>query len=236
MSEWAPKRFWQKAEVAQAEHGYAVTLDGRGVKTPAKTPLVVPTQALAQEIAAEWAAQQDRVNPATMPFTRMANSALDKVAPQHAAVADMLAAYGDSDLLCYRADSPAGLVDRQAAGWDPLLDWAEATYGARLVPVIGVMHHPQDPGALDRLTAQVHGQSAFALAAFHDLVSMSGSLVLALAVIRGERDPAEAWALSRIDETWQEEQWGVDEDAAALATRKCGEFMHAALFHSMADG
>ncbi|SNS17071.1 ATP12 family chaperone protein [Antarctobacter heliothermus] len=236
MSEWAPKRFWQNAEVAQADLGYAVTLDGRGVKTPAKTPLVVPTEALAREIAAEWEAQQDRVNPATMPFTRMANSALDKVAPQHAAVADMLAAYGDSDLLCYRAGSPASLVDRQKAGWDPLLDWAEAAYGARLMPVVGVMHRPQDPGALARLTAQVHGQSAFALAAFHDLVSMSGSLVLALAVIRGERDPAAAWALSRIDETWQEEQWGVDEDAAALAQRKSGEFQHAAVFHSMSEG
>ncbi|WP_417209414.1 ATP12 family chaperone protein [Antarctobacter sp.] len=236
MSEWAPKRFWQNAEVADTEAGYAVTLDGRGVKTPAKTPLVVPTEALAREIAAEWAAQQERVNPNTMPFTRMANSALDKVAPQHAAVADMLAAYGDSDLLCYRADSPEALVDRQQQGWDPLLDWAEATFDARLRPVAGVMYHPQDPAALARLTAPVHGQSAFALAAFHDLVSMSGSLVLALAVIRGACDPAEAWALSRIDETWQEEQWGVDEDAAKVAQRKRGEFLHAAVFHSMSDG
>ncbi|WP_323767144.1 ATP12 family chaperone protein [Antarctobacter sp.] len=236
MSEWAPKRFWQNAEVADAEAGYAVTLDGRGVKTPAKTPLVVPTEALAREIAAEWAAQEERVNPNTMPFTRMANSALDKVAPQHAAVADMLAAYGDSDLLCYRADTPEGLVNRQQQGWDPLLDWAEASFDARLMPVVGVMYHPQDPAALARLTAQVHGQSSFALAAFHDLVSMSGSLVLALAVIKGACDPAEAWALSRIDETWQEEQWGVDEDAAKLAQRKRGEFLHAAVFHSLSDG
>lgn len=234
MSEWAPKRFWQDAEVSPADNGYAVTLDGRGVKTPAKTSLVVPTEALAREIAAEWAAQEDRINPATMPFTRMANSALDKVAPQHAAVADMLAAYGDSDLLCYRADHPEGLVARQAEAWEPLLDWADETFGARLVPVIGVMHVAQDSAALARLTAEVHGQSAFALAAFHDLVSMSGSLVLALAVIRGACAPAEAWALSRIDETWQEEQWGVDEDAAKIAQRKRDEFLHAAVFHAMA--
>lgn len=234
MSEWALKRFWKNAEVAERPEGYAVTLDGRGVKTPAKTALVVPTEALAREIAAEWEAQEERVNPVTMPFTRMANSALDKVTPQQAAVADMLAAYGDSDLLCYRADHPEGLVERQTAGWDPLLDWADATFGARLVPVLGVMHQPQDKGALARLTAEVHGQSPFALAAFHDLVSMSGSLVLALAVIRGERDAETAWQLSRIDEVWQEEQWGVDEEAAEIAQRKRGEFLHAAVFHSLA--
>ena len=236
MSEWAPKRFWQNAEVAEADSGFAVTLDGRSVKTPAKTPLVVPTEALAREIAAEWAAQEERVNPNTMPFTRMANSALDKVAPQHSAVADMLAAYGDSDLLCYRADDPEGLAERQRQGWDPLLDWAGETFGARLVPVAGVIHQPQDPQALDRLSAEVHAQSPFHLAAFHDLVSMSGSLVLALAVIRGACAPDEAWALSRIDETWQEEQWGVDEEAAEIAQRKRGEFLHASVFHSLADG
>lgn len=233
MSEWAPKRFWQNAEVAQSGTGYAVTLDGRAVKTPAKTALVVPTEALAREIAAEWAAQQDRVDPTSMPFTRMANSALDKVAPQHGAVADMLAAYGDSDLLCYRADSPQGLIERQQEGWDPLLDWAASDLSARLMPVVGVMHAPQDPLALARLSEAVHGQSAFALAAFHDLVSMSGSLVLALAVIRGACAPDAAWSLSRIDETWQEEQWGVDEDAEIIAQKKRGEFLHAAVFHSL---
>jgi chaperone required for assembly of F1-ATPase len=236
MSEWALKRFWQNAEVTPVESGFAVTLDGRGVKTPAKTALVVPTEALAREIAGEWAAQEDKVDPTSMPFTRMANSALDKVTPQHAAVADMLAAYGDSDLLCYRADDPEGLAERQRQGWDPLLDWAEATYGARLVPVAGVIHQPQEPQALDRLSAEVHGQSSFQLAAFHDLVSMSGSLVLALAVIQGACAPEEAWALSRIDETWQEEQWGVDEEAAEIAQRKRGEFLHASVFHSLADG
>lgn len=236
MSEWALKRFWQNAEVTGTEGGYAVTLDGRGVRTPAKTPLVVPTEALAREIAREWGEQQDRVDPDTMPYTRMANSALDKVAPQHAEVAGMLASYGDSDLLCYRADHPEGLAERQRQGWDPLLDWAHEALGARVSPVVGVMHRPQDTTALDRLAAEVHGQSSFALAAFHDLVSMSGSLVLGLAVVRGASPPEEAWALSRIDETWQEEQWGLDEDAAEIAHRKRGEFLHAAVFHSKADG
>lgn len=233
MSEWALKRFWKAAEVVPVDGGFAVKLDGRGVKTPAKTSLVVPTEALAKEIAAEWDAQQERVDPATMPFTRMSNSALDKVTPQHAEVADMLAAYGDSDLLCYRAEAPEGLAERQREGWDPLLDWAAERYGARLLPVAGVMHHPQDHEALARLAAEVHGQTSFHLAAFHDLVSMSGSLVLALAVVEGERSPEAAWALSRLDETWQEEQWGVDEEAAEIAAIKRREFLHAGVFHAL---
>lgn len=236
MSEWAPKRFWQNAEVAQVAEGYTVLLDGRGVKTPAKTPLVVPTQGLAQSIAAEWAAQQERIDPATMPFTRMSNSALDKVRTQHADVADMLAAYGDADLLCYRASHPDGLVARQRAGWDPLLDWAAQKLGAQLILVEGVMHKSQDPAALKRLSQEVHDQSDFSLAAFHDLVSMSGSLVLALAVVHGQCDAEAAWTLSRIDETWQEEQWGVDDEAAELAEKKRGEFHHAAVFHSLSVG
>jgi chaperone required for assembly of F1-ATPase len=235
MSEWALKRFWQNAEVAEAEGGYTVTLDGRVVKTPAKTHLVVPTEPLAREIAREWAAQQERVDPTAMPFTRMANSALDKVTPQHAEVAEMLAAYGNCDLLCYRASHPEGLVERQRDGWDPLLDWADETFGTRLIPVAGVMHQPQADAALRRLAREVHSQSPFALAAFHDLVSMSGSLVIALAVVRAARSPEQAWQLSRIDETWQEEQWGADEEATEIAQGKRKEFLHAALFHSLAE-
>ncbi|SMX39130.1 ATP12 family chaperone protein [Maliponia aquimaris] len=236
MSEWALKRFWKAAEVVPEAEGYTVTLDGRGVRTPAKARLVVPTEALARAIAAEWQAQDQRVDPSTMPFTRMANSALDKVIPQHAEVADMLADYGDSDLLCYRATAPAALVDRQCAAWDPLLDWAATVHGARLLPVAGVMHRPQDPGALARLSQAVHAQSAFQLAAFHDLVSMSGSLVIALAVMQGARTAEEGWALSRIDESWQAEQWGADEEAEEVAERKRLEFLHAAVFHEMASG
>lgn len=236
MSEWALKRFWKAAEAVPEADGYTVTLDGRGVRTPAKARLVVPTEALAQAIAQEWQAQDQRVDPSTMPFTRMANSALDKVVPQHAEVADMLAAYGDSDLLCYRAETPQALVDRQSAAWDPLLEWADTECNARLLPVSGVMHRPQSPEALERLSRAVHAQTAFQLAAFHDLVSMSGSLVLALAVVRGARTAEEAWALSRIDESWQEEQWGADEEAAEIAQRKRTEFLHAAVFHEMASG
>lgn len=235
MSEWALKRFWKDATAEPCEGGYAVKLDGRGVKTPAKTALVVPTMALAEAVAYEWQAQGEKVNPALMPFTRTSNSALDKVATQHAEVADMLTAYGDSDLLCYRADHPEELVARQVAGWDPLLDWTEATYGVRLTHQTGVVHVPQAPEAVARLARDVHGQTAFQLAAFHDLVAMSGSLVIALAVTRGHVEPEAAWQLSRIDEVWQEEQWGADEEATAIAERKRGEFLHAARYHALAS-
>ncbi len=230
MSEWAPKRFWTAAEVTQAETGYGVALDGRTVKTPVKATLVVPTQALAQAIAEEWHAQGERIDPTSMPYTRGANAAIDKVMHQHAAVADMLADYGDSDLLCYRADNPAELVARQSAAWDPMLDWAEAEFGARLVPRTGVMYEAQDPAALEKLRASVHEFDAFALAAFHDLVQLSGSLILAFAVTRDLAPAADIWALSRLDEDWQQELWGADEEAEEVAAIKKEAFLQAQRF------
>ena len=230
MSEWAPKRFWKNTEVQQIGTGWTVTLDGRGVKTPAKSALNTPTKALAEAIAAEWDAQEEKVDPSTMPFTRMTNSAIDKVAVQHAEVADMLAAYGDADLLCYRADSPQGLVARQAEHWDPLLDWAATELGAKLEARTGVIHAPQDENALSRLREHVHALDSFQLAAFHDLVTMSGSLVLGFAAFFEHCNADELWNLSRLDETWQEEQWGVDEEAHEKAEFKRSEFNHAAKY------
>ncbi len=233
MNEWAPKRFWKQAEPSVLETGFTVLLDGRNVRTPAKAQLIVPTRALAEAIAEEWQAQKDRVDPGTMPCMRSANAAIDKVAAQHAEVADMLAAYADSDLLCYRAEHPAELVQRQKTSWDPLLDWADDTFWARLLPRAGVIHAAQDPAALEKLAYQVQEMDDFALAAFHDLVSLTGSLVLGLAAIHAVRVPAEIWDLSRIDESWQEEQWGFDEEATQTANRKRGEFLHAVRFYQL---
>ncbi len=230
MSGWAVKRFWKEAKVVEVDGGYSVELDGRPIKTPAKTLLRVPTLALARAIAGEWDAQVDTIDPAAMPVTRTANSALDKVAHQFAEVADMLAAYGDSDLLCYRATHPEELIARQSEKWDPLLDWAADELEARLLPVAGIMHQPQDAQALARLAARVHEMSDFELAGFHDLVAISGSLVLALAVTSERLPVDEAWELSRLDETWQEEQWGVDEEASELAGKKRIDIVNAAWF------
>lgn len=219
--------------MTEDEDGFSIRLDTRPVKTPAKEALVVPTRPLAEAIAAEWDAQEDLIRPDTMPMTRSANAAVDKVAHQHQEVADMLAAYGDADLLCYRADGPESLVARQSAEWDPLLDWAERRFGARLVPVSGVMHSPQAAQTLSILSEQVHLMDAFALTAFHDLVSLSGSLVIGLAAIEGNHTIEELWKLSRVDEHWQREQWGVDEEAQEVEAKKRTEFLHAKSFHDL---
>jgi len=228
MSEWKAKRFWKDVAVEPISAGFAVRLDGRPVKSPAKTEIVVPTHALAEEIAKEWRAVDEIVNPKAMPFTRAANAALDKVTLQREEVAAMLAEYGGSDLLCYRAEGPEGLVARQSAGWDPVLDWAAAHFNAPLTPTSGVMFAAQEPQSLENLRGVVMAMTPWQLTALHDLVALSGSLVLALAVVEGARAPEEAWALSRIDETWQAEQWGEDEEAQEIAALKRADFLRAA--------
>lgn len=233
MSDWAAKRFWTSVDVVTADDGYSVELDGRSVKTPAKARLVVPTNKMALAIAAEWDAQGEKVDPLSMPVTRGANAAIDKVATQKDEVVEMLAAYGDSDLLCYRAAGPEELVTLQREAWDPLLDWAATSLKSPLISAEGVMHVPQDPDVLLRLKDAVAAQTAFQIAGFHDLVSMSGSLVLAFAVIHGRLDAEEAWMTSRIDEDYQISQWGEDEEASALAETKRQAFHQAAQFHAM---
>ena len=175
MSDWKAKRFWKETVVEPLDEGFEVRLDGRPVKTPAKRALVVPTQAMAEVVAAEWDAQEGEINPHLMPATKTANAAIDKVATQFAEVADMLADYGDADLLCYRAERPDALVARQNDLWDPMLEWGAETLGARLVARAGVMHVPQDAAELEKLRAHTHALTAFEFAAFHDLVSLSGS-------------------------------------------------------------
>lgn len=230
MSEWKSKRFWDEAAVAERDGGFTVLLDGRQVKTPAKVALILPTRPMAEAVAAEWAAQEGEIDPNSMPFTRSANAAIDKVATQHAEVADMLADYGDSDLLSYRADRPQELAERQAEHWDPALDWAEQALGVRLNVHHGVIHQPQSPEGQARLRAQVHALSPFQLAGFHDLVSLSGSLILGFAAAQGWRDADAIWQLSRLDELWQEEQWGRDDEAHATAELKRAAFLHAKKF------
>ena len=234
MSSWAAKRFWTDATVEQEKGGFSIKLDGRGVKTPAKATLLVPTLAMADAIAAEWQAQEGKINPASMPVTRSANAAIDKVAVQHGEVADMIAEYGGSDLLCYRATQPEALIARQADAWDPMLEWADTALCTKLRTISGVMHEPQDPDVLNKLGQMVHELSNFELAAFHDLVGLSGSLILGLASIHGVRPIEEIWTLSRVDENWQEEQWGRDDEAFAMAETKRKAFLHAHKFFQLA--
>jgi len=215
------KRFYESAAAAPAAEGFAVLLDGRPVRTPARGALEVPSKALAEAIAAEWNGQGETVDPRSMPLTGLANAAIDRVAPDPAAFAAGLARYGESDLLCYRAEGPRPLTQRQAAAWDPLLAWARRRFDVDFAVAEGVIHRPQPVSTVERLAAAVAARDAFRLAALSPLVTISGSLVIALALAEGAATLDEAWAAATLDEAWQAEQWGEDPLAAeALANRR----------------
>lgn len=222
------KRFWKHARVERVEGGWLVQLDRRPVRTPARRLCVVPIAGMADGIAAEWNAQDERIDPLSMPLTRAASTCLDRVMPEIDAVRRNVAGYGGTDLLCYRAPEPAELADRQARTWDPLLDWAAEALGARLSTGEGVMHIPQPPETVARLAAEVRSFDPWELTAVSELTTISGSLVLALAVCHGRLDAAEAWRLSRLDEQWNIEQWGEDAEATRQAERREADFMAAA--------
>lgn len=222
------KRFWKAARVEQVEGGWLVRLDDRPVRTPARRLCVVPVAGMAEGVAAEWNAQEERIDPLSMPLTRAASTCLDRVMPELDAVRRSVAGYGGTDLLCYRAPEPAELAGRQARGWDPLLDWAAEAFGARLVVGEGVMHVAQPPEAVERLGQEVRALDPWELTALSELTTLSGSLVLALAVCHGRLEAGEAWRLSRIDEQWNIEQWGEDAEAARQTERREADFIAAA--------
>ncbi|MEL6689897.1 MAG: ATP12 family protein [Pseudomonadota bacterium] len=234
MSEWKTKRFWTSADVSVVEGGFTVTLDGRGVKTPGKSSLIVPTKALAEAIAVEWNAQEDEINPLTMPVTRSANSAIEKIAPQREVVIEALAEYGATDLICYRAERPQELVARQVAAWDPLLEWARTELGASLSTTTGVMFSAQSPEALAALRAPLETATAFELAGLHDLIMLSGSLVIGLKA-REETDVSALWEASRVDETFQADEWGYDEEAQEAWEAKRAAFEAAHRFYLLSQ-
>lgn len=234
MSEWAPKRFWTEVHVKAEEGEWAVLLDDRPLRTPAKAQLRAPTQALADRVADEWRAQEDTVDPGSMPFTRSLNATLDKVIPNPGPVAEMLANYAETDLLCYRATEPSELVARQTKVWDPYLRWAADIYGAELVTTQGIMPVAQPEAATHALATAVSGLDPFDLTSAHDLVTLSGSLVLGLAAISGRIDGESLWTASRLDELWQIEQWGEDDEAEALAATKRQAILHALAFQAAA--
>lgn len=221
------KRFWDAVAVEARDGGFGVALDGRVLKTPAHAPLVVPTEGFAREIAAEWEGIESEIRPDDLPFTRTANTVIDRIAGNPGPVVEALAAYGETDLLCYRAEGPDALQLRQAELWDPWLEWSAREIGAPLLAVSGIIHHAQPEPSLAALRAAVAAHDPFALAALHELVTLSGSLVLALAVSRGALDGESAWALSRLDEIWQAEQWGRDSEAEQAAAIKCAVFLRA---------
>jgi chaperone required for assembly of F1-ATPase len=227
------KRFYKEAAVAAGEGGFAILLDGRPVRTPARNALAIPTETLADAIAGEWAAQGERIDPQSMPLSGLANAAIDRVAPDPAAFARGLAAYGESDLLCYRAEGPEPLVRRQQELWDPLLGWARRRYDVEIATATGIVHRAQPAATLARLGRAVAAFDPFRLAALSPLVTISGSLVIALALAEGEIGIDRAWAAAELDETWQAERWGADPLAAAALDARRRAFDAACGFLSL---
>jgi chaperone required for assembly of F1-ATPase len=221
------KRFYKEVSVS-AERG--VLLDVRPVRTPRKALLTLPTQALAEAIATEWRAQGDEIKPETMRLSGLANSAIDLIAPDPKAFAAGLAAYGESDLLCYRADEPPELVTRQLAAWEPLLEWAQTRYDVTFTRVSGIMHKAQPAETITRLGAAISARDAFELAALSHIVTISGSLVIALAVLERQIEPDAAFDIAHLDELYQAEQWGEDWMAADARTLRRADFVSACRF------
>jgi chaperone required for assembly of F1-ATPase len=226
------RRFYKHA-AATPDHG--VALDGRPVRTPGRVPLVAPGAALAEAIAAEWAAQGDQIDPRAMVLTGLANAAIDRVAPDPAGFARGLSVYGESDLLCYRAEGPEPLVRRQAAAWDPLLAWAASRYDIAFTVTAGIVHRSQPAETLDRLAAATAARHPFILSGLSPLVTISGSLVAALAVTEGALTADAVWDAVTIDERWQAEQWGEDGLATQALEARRVDFMTAVRFVSLAQ-
>ena len=217
MAEWSKKRNWKRALVSSRDGLWGIALDGNPLKSPAKKLVELPAHAAAELVAREWDEQNCSVDLESMPFSRLAYSAIDKVAPLHEQVAAEIAGYGESDLICYRAESPPELVARQESSWQPLLAWCKNEIGANLHSTRGVAFVAQPESSLSKLNQAVSSLNAFELAAIFEFVSLTGSLVLGLAVERGFVRPDEAWQASRVDEDWQLEKWGNDAEALESA-------------------
>lgn len=212
------KRFW--TEVAVDAEG-VVRLDGKPVRTPGRVPLALPYPALAEAVAGEWRAVAGEIDPRAMPLTGLANAAIDRIAPDPAAFAAGLAVFGESDLLCYRAESPPALVAAQAAAWDPLLDWVRTRYDVHFEVVSGVMHRAQPAATTARLGEAIAARTPWALAGLAPVVTIGGSLVAALALAEGAVSADAVWRAVELDEDWQAGQWGRDDlSLAALESRR----------------
>ena len=221
------KRFYASAGVGEAGGGLSVMLDGKPIKTPSGNPVIAPVRSIAEAIAAEWNAQGETIDPLTMPLTRFANSVIEGVVDKVDAVADDLAKYLGSDLLFYRAGHPEALVAREAALWDPILFWAAEALGAHFILAEGVVHVRQPDTAVAAARAALP-QDAWSVAALHVVTTLTGSALLALALFHGVIDQEQAWAAAHVDDDWNIEKWGVDEEVAARRAARLVDFKAAA--------
>ena len=234
MTRWKQIRRWDAAKTEAVAGGFAVELDGRPVLTPAKRKLVLPTRALADLVAGEWDCVEGQVTPEEMPITRLANAAVDKVSDARSDVVDLIAEYGNTDLLCYRAADPVELVEAQSRAWDPVLEWVRERFGADLRIVRGVMPVDQPAECASALRRAVDAAGLFGLSALFEQVTLTGSLALGLAARHGRWAPRDIWWLSRVDERWQQDRWGADSEEAASAETRLAAFLSACEFAAAA--
>jgi chaperone required for assembly of F1-ATPase len=221
------KRFYTEAGIAEAKGGFAVTLDGKPIKTPSGRQVIVPVREIAQAISWEWQAQQETIAPLTMPLTRLANSVVQGVIDRVDAVADDLAKYLHSDLLFYRAGHPEALVAREAEHWDPVLFWAADALGAHFILAEGIVHVSQPETAV-AAARRALPDDPWPVAALHVVTTLTGSALLALALFHGMRDADQVWAAAHVDEDWNAAQWGQDEEVAARRAARLVDFRAAA--------
>ena len=226
------RRFWTEVAVTRESDRYGIALDGKPVRTPGRLPLAVPHAALAAAIADEWCGIGETLDPRAMPLTGLANAAIERVAPDPAGFAESLARYGESDLFYYRAEEPPPLVERQAAAWDPLLDWARTRYDVHFAIATGVMPRPQPLATTTRLGEAIAARNAFELAALSPIVTITGSLVGSLALVEGAIDAERLWSASQVDEAWQAEMWGADSLAEQATAARRAEYDAAVRFLS----
>lgn len=217
------KRFYGEVGVTEADGGFAITLDGKPIRTPSGRHVVIPSRALADAVAAEWSDQKEVLDPMSMPLTRLANSVVEGVVDRVADVSEDLAKYFQSDLLFYRAGHPEGLVAREAEHWDPVLFWAAETLGAHFILSEGIMHVGQPDAAIEAARAALP-EDPWSVAALHVITTLTGSALLALALAHEVRDPDQVWAAAHVDEDWNAEQWGVDEEAAGRRAARLKDF------------
>ena len=229
------KRFWKSAQAVEKEGGWGVELDGRPLRTPARELLSAPTRRLAEAIAAEWDDVGEEIDPRDMPLTGLANAAIDRVRPDKHAFASGLARYAEADLACYRAEGPSGLIEQQTELWDELLSWGRRRFDVDFRTTRGLLHVDQPPATVERLAHAVNALDPYRLAGLSPLVTIGGSLLAALGVLEEAFTPEQAWRAVSVDDRWQLEQWGSDEEAETALANRERDFLAAARFLRLLD-
>ena len=207
------RRFYRKVAVTGTAAPFSVTLDERSLRTPLKRALDLPTKRLAEAVASEWAAQAEKIDPHSMPYTKLANTAVDRVNSDRERIMSEIVDFAGSDLVCYRAEKPRDLIERQSRAWQPVLDWARATFAAEFLVTEGIVHIEQPSRSLGAMRDYLGSKSPWALTALHNMTTLTGSALIAAMACDGAILPAEAWLAAHVDEDWQIEQWGSDEEA-----------------------